>query len=635
MTADCVGLYVAKLSEMLKSFGLGPSRVPARNVAVAACSAERARIDSFVNRRERDLSVFDRSDPCDRTARYGRMPNSREIFAMNVFKKPGVLAMFVALATGLSSMAAEGRHKIVVLAFGDDEFAIVDLAKDSGKLVSFQERVLPKCEVGAVSEKDGLLTVELKHTGGVAAFEGKADAKGVIKGQLKFRNSTFPAELLKTEADKVAEMQSGKATQELIAALRANAGKQPKDIRASIETILEKYEGKPYANAIYSQYLNLAEQFEMKPEEIQKTVDAWLASAKVYGDAWVGTTRKAAMAALRGKKNSAETLLVLAQEADKTIDEQADMDGKVEALSMIVDAARLLDKKDLADATAEKLKSYESKLDENYKTKVPPFKPEKVAEKVGARPVVMELFTGAQCPPCVAADVAFDALGDTYSPSNVILLQYHLHIPGPDPLTNEDAIARQKYYGSLVQGTPSTFFNGMSEAGGGGNMAMSEGKYQQYREVIEKQLAQKPAATVDLSAKLKGDSVEIIASAKTAEKPGEKAMPRLRLVLTEEIVKYVGGNKLRFHHHVVRDLPGGADGVTLDKAGEGKNTVTVDLKSLRGEIETYVSDYEKNRKFAGTLPAVDLKSLSVVAFVQDDETKEILGAAQVEVKASP
>ena len=47
------------------------------------------------------------------------------------------------------------------------------------------------------------------------------------------------------------------------------------------------------------------------------------------------------------------------------------------------------------------------------------------------------------------------------------------------------------------------------------------------------------------------------------------------------------------------------------------------------------SDYEKNRKFAGTLPAVDLKSLSVVAFVQDDETKEILGAAQVEVKASP
>ena len=48
----------------------------------------------------------------------------------------------------------------------------------------------------------------------------------------------------------------------------------------------------------------------------------------------------------------------------------------------------------------------------------------------------MELFTGAQCPPCVAADVAFDVLEKTYKPADLVLIQYHLHIPGPDPLTN-------------------------------------------------------------------------------------------------------------------------------------------------------------------------------------------------------
>ncbi|MEI6534117.1 MAG: transglycosylase domain-containing protein, partial [Verrucomicrobiaceae bacterium] len=157
----------------------------------------------------------------------------------------------------------------------------------------------------------------------------------------------------------------------------------------------------------------------------------------------------------------------------------------------------------------------EVKLDENYAKKVPPFKPEKMAEKKGAKPVVMELFTGAQCPPCVAADVGFDALGDTYSHTNVILLQYHLHIPGPDPLTNDDSVARQKYYGSEIGGTPSTFFNGKSDGGGGGSMAGSEGKYKQFRSIIDSGLAASPTATVDLKASRKGDLIEISAKAKT------------------------------------------------------------------------------------------------------------------------
>ena len=55
------------------------------------------------------------------------------------------------------------------------------------------------------------------------------------------------------------------------------------------------------------------------------------------------------------------------------------------------------------------------------------------------RVVVVELFTGAECPPCVSADVAFDALLETYKPNEVVLLEYHLHIPGPDPLTNADS----------------------------------------------------------------------------------------------------------------------------------------------------------------------------------------------------
>ena len=48
------------------------------------------------------------------------------------------------------------------------------------------------------------------------------------------------------------------------------------------------------------------------------------------------------------------------------------------------------------------------------------FKTEKFAGRKGksTRAVLVELFTGAQCPPCVASDMAFDGLEKTYAPGD-------------------------------------------------------------------------------------------------------------------------------------------------------------------------------------------------------------------------
>ena len=288
-------------------------------------------------------------------------------------------------------------------------------------------------------------------------------------------------------------------------------------------------------------------------------------------------------------------------------------------------------------------------LDEEYHHKVPPFKPTPYAGRKNTQAnqvVLMELFTGAQCPPCVAADVAFDALLQTYKPADFIGLQYHLHIPGPDPLTNSDSQARQKYYGDKVQGTPSTFFNGTSEAGGGGAMGGSQGKYTEYRAIIDKTLETSKGAQIELSATRTGDQIKIVASAQVSEngrrsqtRPARKATkskeddkPKfLRLALTEESIRYVGGNKLRFHHHVVRALPGGADGKEL-AGGAGKVEVTLKLAELKRDLETYLSDFAKTSAFPNPLPEIKLDDLAVVAFVQDDGDKSILHAVSVPVK---
>src|SRR5205823_12071608 len=134
------------------------------------------------------------------------------------------------------------------------------------------------------------------------------------------------------------------------------------------------------------------------------------------------------------------------------------------------------------------------------------FAPAKFEGRKGSKVVLVELFTGAQCPPCVAADLAFEGLSKTYKPSEVVLLQYHLHIPGPDALTNEDTVARQRFYGKEVRGTPSIFFNGQSKAGGGGGKGQAEGKYNQYRDIINPLLDEATKAKLSLEVKRTGDT---------------------------------------------------------------------------------------------------------------------------------
>ena len=75
----------------------------------------------------------------------------------------------------------------------------------------------------------------------------------------------------------------------------------------------------------------------------------------------------------------------------------------------------------------------------------------------------------------MAADVAFDALLKTYKPTDLVLVQYHMHIPGSDPMTNPDTIARWDYYRKHfpenIRGVPSSLFNGKPAGGGGGGMS--------------------------------------------------------------------------------------------------------------------------------------------------------------------
>ena len=106
----------------------------------------------------------------------------------------------------------------------------------------------------------------------------------------------------------------------------------------------------------------------------------------------------------------------------------------------------------------------ESLLDEEYRKKVPPFTAGEIrrSKRSQSRP---GRFDG-DCSPEGNARPAWRRMSPSTPCSRptrqteLIGLQYHLHIPGPDPLTNKDSMARQQYYGDEIGGTPTVFFNG-------------------------------------------------------------------------------------------------------------------------------------------------------------------------------
>jgi hypothetical protein len=354
-------------------------------------------------------------------------------------------------------------------------------------------------------------------------------------------------------------------------------------------------------------------------------------TAKPHGPQWENEVTLQLVTALLANKGQAGLALEYARKAEQALDKTSSLDAQIKVLQLLQQALAEVGMADESKQVASRLDKLESIVDKEYLSKVPPFKPAMFTGRKSdsKRVAVVELFTGAQCPPCVAADVAFDALQKSYKASDLVLIQYHLHIPQADPLTNPDTVTRAKFYS--VNSTPSVFFNGQAPpknppdpALGGGAMAGAEKKYEAYRAKIDPLLELPTKILMQATAKRAGSNIQVAGEISGVENPG--ANVKLRLVLVEESVKYVGTNKLRFHHQVVRAMPNGPAGQMVDKASM-KFTASVDLDTLRKDLTAYLEPIT----FPRPGRPMEMQHLRVIALLQEDTTHDILQAVQVEV----
>jgi len=245
----------------------------------------------------------------------------------------------------------------------------------------------------------------------------------------------------------------------------------------------------------------------------------------------------------------------------------------------------------------------------------------KPTEKWMGKTALAELFTGSECPPCLAADLGFDGLIEAYGPKYLAVLEYHLPIPRPDPMMNHATRLRAQYYG--VNSTPTAFFDGAKKNSGGGGRAVAEEKYRQYSEEVNAIASGAPAVKLGVKAALKGDSVIIEFS---TDKAGPGADFNLALVQIEE--KFRGGNGIVFHKMVVREF------ITLDEAALQAGSFAISLPGSEAAAAERVSKYEQEASF--TFPEkhsrIDRSKLRVVFFAQEKTSKEVLNAAVSDVK---
>ena len=277
----------------------------------------------------------------------------------------------------------------------------------------------------------------------------------------------------------------------------------------------------------------------------------------------------------------------------------------------------------------------EEALDKAYRDKFPnPVTPEKYAPTAGRtnKLVLLEMFTGSGCPPCVASDLALDAAMARYA-DHIISLVYHEHIPQPDPMVGANNNDRRLYYS--VTGVPTFEIDGSMVANatgsnpGGGARTNAPNVYNNYKASIDKALEMPARAALTVNATGEGDQISVTVNVATL--PADAKDLRLHIVLAEKELKFTGENGIRFHPMVVR-ATAGDKGAGLPISAPGTTKFTFSLSTIKDEVtKSLAAEMEKRHKGepAGSTPreyaaevrgpytAIDTSELVVVAFLQE------------------
>ncbi|MBU1937846.1 lamin tail domain-containing protein [bacterium] len=216
------------------------------------------------------------------------------------------------------------------------------------------------------------------------------------------------------------------------------------------------------------------------------------------------------------------------------------------------------------------------------------------------RTVLMEGFTNTSCPYCPAADKAQDALLQTLSIDLTDLIRYHVWWPSSgDPYyqynTSEND-SRIYYYNVQNIGVPYLKVDGILTPSAGSSSAITT--------AINQRRAIASPCIINISTNVIGNQIEATVQI-TADADMHSTGNRLRVALKH--ICHLWGS---VRWHMFRDMLPNATGLSF----------TLDADSTLEYVATFTKETDW-----------DLEDLRIIAFIQDDNSKEVYQSTVVEV----
>jgi len=392
----------------------------------------------------------------------------------------------------------------------------------------------------------------------------------------------------------------------------------PADLRMSVQLLL--------ANSLHA--TRATDEIPAITANIHKIAEQFLATIKAPLMRLQGQLQIASALIASTSPTVAELGLDYARQAYKSLSEETPLQARLLTHKVLLQGLKKCGKEEEARTVASTVDRLEKDMDAEYRKSRPGFE---IDEYSGRKPptrrtVLVELFSGVNNPLCLASDAAFEAAFATYPAHEAVFLHYAVHGPLPSALVNPASEARFAFYKAALESIPGVFVDGKWTANLGGNATRARISYENLREAIDKAGESDTPVQIKLNVTRKGESITVKAEVSGLEKPA--ASRKLFLALVERQVRYQGGNGQRLHLNVVRGLLGEAVAVSESTLN---HTATVDLGSLGKTLANYLADFsKKNNVRWGDLP-VGLGPLTIVAWVQDENSKQVFQAASIAV----
>ena len=171
------------------------------------------------------------------------------------------------------------------------------------------------------------------------------------------------------------------------------------------------------------------------------------------------------------------------------------------------------------------------------------------------RTVLIELFTGASCGPCVNVDGALDQINDDYTRDQIAILVYHRKIPTLDDLETSETVRRHSWYISAGgASTPNFWVDGKIIQMGGFNTVADGVEWFENAYGLRKDIGSQ--LSIDLDGLIYGGSKkgDVWVNVTALETPSFTNLILQVAVYNLDYGPYDGGNHVTQHRMAVRDM---------------------------------------------------------------------------------